>query len=171
MANRNAPSGLNGREKIKARSLTAHAMDLGLKRAPAIHYTQNGRRWDGIRLLLKAWKGKFPHYADCSAFVTWCLWNGLDHYSIGDIVNGQKWAGGYTGTLLEHGFEIHKWRHCRRGDVVIYGNGGTGKHTAIVRRLHPITRKPYVVSHGSESAPYYLPIDYRSDIMCVRRYI
>ncbi len=28
-----------------------------------------------------------------------------------------------------------------------------------------------VVSHGSQAGPFYLPFDYRTDIMCVRRYI
>lgn len=172
MANRKGPSGLTGRKKSKARSLTARAGDLAYRNRAAIHYTQGYRRWDGIRLKLKAYKHKFPRYADCSAFATWCLWNGLSHYGVKDVVNGENWQGGYTGTMLDHGVVIHNPRHARRGDLVLYGpRGSNGEHVAIVRRLHPITRKPYVYSHGSEEGPYYLPYDYRADVMCIRRCI
>jgi len=53
---------------------------------------------------------------------------------------------------------------------VIYGNGGTGEHTAIVvgKDAHGT---PMVVSHGSEAGPFYLRYNYRNDVMGFRRYI
>lgn len=172
MPNRKGPSGLTGRKKLHARSLTAHALDLGYKHAPSVHYTQGPKRWEGIDRNKRAYKGQYPHYADCSAYATWALWNGLSHYHKPDVVNGEHWQGGYTGTMLDHGIVIHNPRHARRGDLVIYGApGSNGEHVATVRRLHPITRLPYVISHGSEGGPYYLPYNYRTDIMCIRRTI
>jgi cell wall-associated NlpC family hydrolase len=156
-------SGLSPKRRVHARDMAAEAAVLALRNAPVVHYTQTARRWDGIAKHLKAWRGEFPHYADCSAFVTWCLWNGLDHYGVGDVVNHERWQAGFTGTMLEHGQKLD--RPWDRGDAVIYGTGFPGEHTAIY------IGGGLVISHGSEAGPFKLPVHYRPDVMAYRRYI
>lgn len=162
-------SGLSAPHRAHARNLAAHAALLGLRHAPAIHYTQQSARWDGIRLHLKAYRGEYPRNADCSAYVTWCLWNGLDHYGVRDVVNAADWLGGYTGTMLDHGKPVAHLENVLRGDAVLYGHSKTGDHTAIIVGVR--AGIPMVVSHGSEGGPYYLPYNYRPDIISLRRYI
>lgn len=156
-------SGLSPRHVKKAVNLTLEAAVLGLHHAPVIHYTQGPTRWQGIDRDRVASRGQFPNEADCSAFASWCYWNGM-HVHLGhtDTVNGEHWKGGFTGTMLDHGREVSS---PIPGDAIIYGNGGTGEHTAIY------TGGGLVVSHGSEAGPLLLPWRYRSDIMAVRRYI
>lgn len=160
------PSGLSEAHRKIARDLAVEAAVLGLKHAASLHYTQDAwLRWEGIREQLKAWKGQFPHHADCSAFVTWCLWNGLDHYHHHDNVNGLSWKAGYTGTLLTHGVRVdHRWT-LHRADAVIYGSRWPGEHTALY------IGGGLVISNGSEAGPYKLHEFYRPDVLQVRRYI
>jgi hypothetical protein len=165
-------SGLSFEHRIKARDRIVQAATLALHNAPKIHYTQGARRWDGINLHRNARLGQYPLYADCSAFATWCIWNGLvlGGFTDRDTVNGDDWKAGYTGTMLTHGKQVVHLASVQRGDCVIYGNGAPGEHTAIVvgRRNDG---KPMVISHGSEAGPFYLPYDYRADVMEIRRYV
>lgn len=156
-------SGLDSHHVRDAVDLSLQAAVLGLHNAPAIHYTQGELRWQGIDRLRVASEGAYPNYADCSAYVTWCLWNGL-HVHLGhtDIVNGEHWLAGYTGTLLEHGERVSA---PTPGDAVIYGTAWPGEHTALY------TGGGLVVSHGSEAGPLLLPVHYRSDVLEYRRYI
>jgi len=126
------PSGLSSAHRIRARDLAIQAALLGLHNAPAIHYTQGAKRWQGIDNHLKSWRGEYPKYADCSAFTTWCLWNGLDHFHVRDVVNGAAWKAGYTGTQLDHGERIDGRFKPQRADLVLYGTGYPGHHVAIV---------------------------------------
>lgn len=159
-------SGLSPTHRIRARDLAMQAAFLALRHAPDVHYTQTLRRWDGINQNLKAWRGEYPRYADCSSFATWCLWNGLDHYGVRDTVNGLNWKAGYTGTMLDHGKPVVHESNIMRGDLALYGTPGTsGKHVAIC------IGGGLVISHGSEGGPYKLSMHYRSDLMQVRRYI
>jgi len=158
-------SGLSAAHRIKARDLTMQAALLGLKNTQSIYYTQTGRRWDGINKNLKAWQGEFPHYADCSSFATWCLWNGLDHFGVRDVVNGAAWKAGYTGTMLNHGKVVTKQSNWMRGDLILYGNGFPGHHVAVY------CGDGFVISHGSNAGPLKIRWNYRSDFMCCRRYI
>lgn len=154
-------SGLSERHRKEAVNGALQAAVLGLHHAPAIHYTQGEARWQGIDRHRDASRGQFPNWADCSAFVTWCYWNGLylrGHHS--DIVNGQGWRAGYTGTLLQHG---RAESSPIPGDAIIYGPG-TGEHTALY------TGGGLVVSHGSEAGPMLIPWDYRGERR-IRRYI
>ena len=116
-------------------------------------------------------KGQYPTHADCSAFATWCLKNGLDsvrsHFP--DIVNGTDWQSGWTGTLARHGVEVAHEDDAIHADLVFYGPGPNFSHVAVgVIREHG---KLYVVSNGSEGGPYYEPFDYRPDVGQIRRYI
>ena len=156
-------SGLSRKHVKQAVDLTLQAAVLGLHHASEIHYTEGELRWQGIDRGRVASQGEYPMWADCSAYATWCLWNGL-HVHLGhtDIVNGQHWRAGYTGTLLEHGEHVSS---LLPGDLVIYGNGFPGKHVALY------TGGGLVVSHGSEAGPLLLPVHYRSDAMEYRRYI
>lgn len=159
-------SGLDLRQRARARQLGLKAAQLGLARAPSLHYTQGAKRWDGIARRLKAWKGQCPSYADCSAFATWVLWNALDHFHLKDIVNGASWQAGYTGTLLTHGREVKRGWFKKPLDLVIYGQpGSNGEHVAVY------VGGGKVISHGSEGGPYLLPWNYRPDVQSVRRYI
>lgn len=153
-----------------ARDRAVQAAMLGYAHRGAIHYTQGGHRWDGIANRRNARAGQYPYYADCSSFVTWCLWNALYlGFGVGDVVNGCGWNAGYTGTLLSHGQPLRYASNALPGDAVIYGNGWPGHHAAIVVRSGGA---PMVVSHGGESGPSYLRYDYMGQrVMSIRRYI
>jgi len=167
---RQGPSGLRHGKKTAARDRAVQAAVLGYHHARAIHYTQGSARWQGIADTRFSRKGEYPTQADCSSFCTWCLWNALKvAYGVKDVVNGANWTAGYTGTMLSHGNVVEKLADVRRGDLVLYGNGAPGKHVAIV--VGKKNKVPMVVSHGSEGGPYYVAYNYRSDIMCIRRYI
>ena len=115
------PSGLSDEHRVEARNLAIAAARLGLARASSLTYTQGPGRREGINRNLKAYRGQCPKGADCSAFVTWSIWNGLDHYGIRDTVNGARWKYGYTGTMVKHGVEVPAG-HLIRADAILYGD-------------------------------------------------
>lgn len=161
-----AISGLNRTQRIHARDLAVEAALLSIKHADKIHYTQGPRRWDGINKGLRASKGQYPTYGDCSSMATWWLWQGLHHYGVRDTVNGENWKAGYTGTILTHGKVVKKQKNWQRGDLLVYGTpGGTGKHVTMY------LGSGKVASHGSEAGPFKLDWNYRSDLIGVRRAI
>jgi hypothetical protein len=168
-------SNLRPIDKQIARAITRRAALVGLKNATALHYTEGDTRWMGIEKHLLSEKGEFPTEADCSSFATWCLWNGLFvRFSQPDNVNGEDWKAGYTGSLVDHGMPVAKLSEVAWGDLVIYGDGVSDtKHTAVITNVGTKSAGgvPHVVSNGSEGGPYWLPYNYRSDIVCVRRYI
>lgn len=165
-------SGLSAAHRIEARDRTVRAAMLGLKHKSELHYTQGQQRWQGIRSDLRSQEGEYPHWADCSSFATWCLWNGLKvKFGIRDTVNGANWQAGFTGTMLDHGKRVVHVSNAIRGDCPIYGDGPPGKHTAIAVGRRKSDNKLMVISFGSEDGPYYLPYDYRGDLMEIRRYI
>lgn len=161
------------RDKIVKAALAA------LGRQGRVEYTQTARRWSGIARGLRRYKGQTPPSADCTSLISWIYWDGLKaeiNRGLGDILNGDRWRGGYTGTMLDqrHGKVVARGvaaaRRVRllRGDVVLYGvPGTTGKHGAIVvdpgRRL--------CVSFGSQGGPYLVKLDYRVDVVVVKRFI
>jgi hypothetical protein len=176
-------AGLSTNQRIRARDRAMAAATLALQHNSEMHYTEDTpaqlaaqggtpRRWDGIQTHRNARLGQFPAYADCSSFATWCLWNGLHlGFSAADVVNGESWSGGYTGSMLRHGSPVASADEMQRGDCVLYGDPGTtGKHTAIfVGRQSDGTLM--VISHGGPGGPHFLKYDYRADIMGFRRYI
>lgn len=154
---------LSRAHRKKAVNDTLQAAVLGLYHASVIHYTQGELRWQGIDRHRVASSGGYPNYADCSAFATWCYWNGLHvHLGHSDFVNGEHWLAGYTGTMMGHGKRVSS---LIPGDAVIYGRGFPGEHVAIY------TGGGLVVSHGSEAGPLLLPVHYRPDALQYRRYI
>jgi cell wall-associated NlpC family hydrolase len=159
-------SGLRSLRRLKARKLATNAAKLSLANAPVVHYSQGVDRWEGIDKKLKAYKGQYPKNTDCSASATWWIWNGLSHFGKRDVVNGQRWEAGYTGTMVNHGIRVKHRINYRRGDLVLYGDPyGSSGHVAMY------VGRGKVISHGSEGGPYLVPWNYRSDVHSVRRYI
>ena len=163
-------SGLGSAQRLRARDRASQAARLALNHAP-LHYSQEAKpRWEGIAKRLNSAHGQYPKVADCSSFVTWCLWNALYlKFGLGDIVNGAGWTGGYTGTLRSHGQAVQHVANLLRGDCVHYGPD-PGKHVAIIISK-PGTGVPMVASWGDEGGPFLEPYNYRTDISEFRRYI
>jgi cell wall-associated NlpC family hydrolase len=163
-------SGLNQGQRLMARERATQAALLALDHAP-LHYSQEARpRWEGIAKHRNSRLGQYPKVADCSSFVTWCLWNAQQlKFGLGDIVNGAGWTGGYTGTLRSHGQPVQHVANLLRGDLVHYGPG-SGSHVAIIISK-PGAGVPTVASWGDEGGPFRENYNYRSDIAQFRRYI
>jgi len=150
--------------KTTARERAVRAAMLGVKHRDQIIYTQNPPRWDGINRACRAFRGQFPRSADCSSFVTWCIWDALGGQKSGaDRVNGANWKAGYTGTQISHGRRVSP-QDARPGDLVFYGSGGQIGHVAI------LVDDNKVVSHGSNPGPMVLAANYRP-IVQVRSYL
>ena len=169
-------SGLTELQRDRCRDRVCQALKLALANRDKVHYTMDGRRWEGIDHHRDAHLGQFPAHSDCSSFATWALWNGLFlKYGLPDRVNGQHWNAGYTGTMMDHGWRLPKPyeendERVRRGDCVFYA-GTNFNHVAVVlnRKAAP-DKTLMVVSHGSEGGPYYVQYNYRR-IIEIRRYI
>lgn len=164
------PSHLSEPQREEARDIACAAAHLMLVHASSTHYTEGGARWEGIAEKIRAVHGHYPSEADCSSSYTWWLWNALAaRFHHVDILNGEDWKAGYTGTLVRHGNSVPA-RDAIRGDAVLYGDpfGATGHVAMCVGHLHG---EPYVISNGSEAAPFFLPYNYRSDVHDIRRYI
>ena len=156
--------------KTTARERAVRAAMLGFQHRDVIHYSQHPDRWEGIARGLRSHKGEFPRHADCSSFATWCLWDALGGPAAGpDIVNGDHWRAGFTGTQVSHGHEVPAGR-AQPGDLVFYGHSRSRiNHVTIV------VAPGRVVSHGQESGPLLLPINYSrgnlGGVQFVRRYL
>ena len=118
---------------------------------------------------LRSYKGEFPRNADCSSFVTWCLWDALGGLMAGpDIVNGSNWKAGYTGTQIGHGHEVPINR-AQPGDLAFYGPS-----RSMINHVTIVVAPGRVISHGQESGPLSLPLDYSRPggrLKFVRRYL
>lgn len=131
-----------------------------------VHYTQSSARWQGIDKHLLVSKGQCITEGDCSSTATWLLWNALHiAYGVRDVVNGENWKAGYTGTIAQHGKLVQHDSNILIGDLVLYGPAPTFEHVAVA------IGGGRVFSHGSEAGPFLLNIDYRSDRAQVRRFI
>lgn len=164
-------SGLSDAKRAKARELAVQAAMLGYRNKVRIRYTTKvSVRWEGIDKDYEAAAGEYPKNTDCSGFVSWCEWNGLwVPFHARDTLNGGAWKWGNTASMLRNGKRVVHLANVLPADYVIYGDGGGGKHAAIV-----VGRRegvPMVVSHGSDGGPYYLTWDYRKDVMQFRRCI
>jgi hypothetical protein len=160
-------SGLGPGSRLRARERAVQAALLTLHHAP-LHYEMNDpiKRWEGIRKRRNSARGEFPKVADCSSFLTWCLWNALFlKFGLGDIVNGQGWKAGYTGTMLSHGVRVQHVANVLRADLVHYDN--PAHVTMVVDKPGGV---PHVVGWGSEGGPFYTKYNYRT-VSQIRRYI
>lgn len=121
------------------------------------YYTQDSRRWDGIRRKIRP--PSFPTYSDCSSFVTWCYW--LDKGRGIDILNHSGWLAGYTGTLTNGGHRVDL-NSMQPGDLVFYGFpiGHVAMYIGGGR----------VISHGHDPVGLY-PVHYRGDLNHARSYV
>lgn len=159
-----SPIGLNARDRIRARDLTVQAAALAYQMNQSITYTMDGRRWDPIARNRKAWRGEVGRFEDCSSFATWCVWHGLTHFGIGDVVNGAGFRAGWTGTMIEHGVRVAR-ADILRGDMCFYATAaGEINHVAVY------VGGGRVISHGGEPGPSKLDMGYRT-IAQIRRYI
>ncbi|KAI8915018.1 hypothetical protein DFJ77DRAFT_440643 [Powellomyces hirtus] len=113
-------------------------------------YTQGASRWSGITDN-KCPKKNIPPHMDCSSFVTWIYWSAFGKGA--DLLNGESWKGGYTGTLKDHGTAVSQ-SNAKIGDLVFYENPA---HVTILVSKSPAK----VVSFGSEGPVNYLNINYR----------
>lgn len=156
-----SPLGLSWAQRYAARKRVKQAALLAMRNRGVVHYTQTASRWEGINKRRDASKGQYPNYADCSSLATWCHWTATRRYGLGDYVNGQRWGGGFTGTMIQHGKPVSVNR-LLTGDLVFYGRGPS--HVAVY------VGGGKVVSHGGESGPLLLDLRYRP-IHSARRYI
>ena len=158
-------SGLTPAQRTRARRRLKAGMDLMLRNAPAVHYTQGKQRWEGIEKALRIYKGEFPRYADCSSSTTYLYWDACKRWlkKTGDFVNRTNWTWGWTGTQEVNGVKATSGRFLV-GDLVQYGG-----HVAMVYKAGTMATA-VVWSHGSERGPMLLPIAYRP-VQQVRRYL
>lgn len=157
-------SGLSAAHRAVARDRAVSAALLAYKHREAVHYTQGSKRWDGIANHRYSSLGLYPFWADCSAFATWCVFQGLRGFGVRDVCNGASWKAGFTGTLVTHGKKVGSKRMA--GDIAIFGTSTHNtKHAAI------LANATHVFSFGSEVGPLYLPLNYRDDLVAIRRMI
>ena len=155
---------LTPQQRVAAQNLVLRGARLMLANPAAVHYTQDSRRWQGIANRLLVRDNRYPGYSDCSSAATWLLWNALAvPFGMADVVNGQRWTAGYTGTMLQHGRAVSA-ASAQVGDLVIYGSGAPGAHVTVC------LGGGMVFSHGSEAGPFKLALRYRQDVLSVRRY-
>jgi cell wall-associated NlpC family hydrolase len=116
-------------------------------------YTEGPSRWSGIAGHHRAYRHEYPPFADCSAFVTWCLWDATRAERTWDFVNGANWSGGYTGTMTQHGIDV-SWGSLLMADAVFYGGSwSVPAHVAIY------IGHGRVISHGMQGDPRVYPVN------------
>lgn len=144
----------------KKRQKAVAAAILTYNNREAIHYTQGGRRMEGVTEGMKP--PRYPRYADCSSMVTW--W----YYAAGaKDPNGRGYDGyGYTGTLVLNGRVVSE---PRPGDLIFYNSPIS--HVAMAVGDNPKATTRRTIGHGSEAGPLLLDMDYRSDRVQIRSYL
>lgn len=159
--------GLTPAQQTAARRIVVQGAQLLLAHAPQVHYSQGPNRWQGIAERLRIADGRYLTYGDCSSTATWLLWNALTHVNpaMPDIVNGEGWRAGYTGTIATHGIPVHHDASIRVGDLILYGSPPTYEHVTVA------LGGGLCFSHGSEAGPFKLAIDYRPDRGPTRRFL
>jgi hypothetical protein len=155
---------LTPEQRASAQAVILHGARLLLEHTAQVHYTMDSRRWEGINDKRYVRDEEYPSWGDCSSTATWLYWNALfAHLGMGDVVNGENWKAGFTGTMLQHGRAVSE-SAVEVGDAVIYGTAAPGKHVTVC------IGGGMVVSHGGPDGPFKLPLRYRSDVLSIRRY-
>lgn len=165
-------SGLSEAHRAQARRELVRGVALFMRDPAAIHYSQDAvLRWEGIHNGLSINKDQVPAHSDCSSSDTWLLWNALHvPYGVRDVVNGQDWKAGYTGSMIDHGKTVVHESNLMIGDCPIYGSSRANtKHTTMVIGHQNGVVK--VFSHGGEAGPFILDLHYRPDLLVCKRYI
>jgi cell wall-associated NlpC family hydrolase len=128
------------------RQQIAAAAFCGYNNRESVHYTQGSQRMEGVREELHP--PKFPHFEDCSSFVTWC------YFAAGaPDPNGRGYDGtGFSGTLVQHGKQASD---PAMGDIAFYGHSHTD-----INHVTVCVGNGRVVSHGQESGPMLYPLNY-----------
>lgn len=159
-------SGLSAEHAAHARDIVVEYCHALLAHPDQVHYTQGPDRWGGIAHN-HTLKDLLPFYGDCSSTATFVLWRALNdvHKGTRDVVNGERWKAGFTGTIAQHGKRVVHDANIKVGDLILYGPAPTYEHVAVA------LGGGMVFSHGSEGGPYKLPLDYRPDRGPTRRFI
>lgn len=161
-------SGLSAEHRAHARELVLKSCRLMVAHKNEIDYSQLANRWEAINNKKTVLKGQFPAHADCSSTHTWLMWDAMARpYGVRDLVNGQNWKAGYTGTMYRRGKEVVHDSNLKIGDAIFYGDQGGG----IPEHVATYIGGGMVFSHGSDGGPYILPLDYRRDRRMSRRFI
>ena len=136
------------------RALVVNEATWGYNNRGSIHYRQ-------FRPMQTIDMGhRLPQSLDCSEFATVCY----RRAGCSDP-NGRGFdALGYTGTLSVRG-QLVSTNQARPGDLVFYGNGWPYSHVAVYVGFGR------VISHGSDSGPSLVPLDYRGDRRQIRSYL
>jgi cell wall-associated NlpC family hydrolase len=166
--NYHSPLGFNGAHQRRAIRRKAYdAAMCGVHNRSHITYSEGWDRWSGIAHGRRAYRHEFPEVADCSAFVTWCLWDATRAEKTADFVNGLHWGGGFTGTMVQHGVEVQE-KDLLTADAVFYG----GSHE-VPAHVAIYIGAGKVVSHGIPGDPRVYPLNLNGalPINQFRRYI
>lgn len=161
-------SGLSDDHAAYARKLIARSCRTMVANKHLIRYSQGSDRWVGINHELSIIDGRYPRTCDCSSTHTWMLWDAICRtYGVRDLVNGQNWNAGWTGSMYRRGKLVVHDKNLKIGDGIFYGSQGGG----IPSHVATYIGGGRVFSHGSLSGPYILGLDYRPDRRMSRRYI
>jgi hypothetical protein len=124
----------------------AAAAHCGFVNRAEVHYTQEpGTRMDGI--LHERRPPDFPRSADCSSFAIWCYWA-----ASAPDPNESGFSGGWSGSLVQKGQETDE---AGVGDIAFYGTSRSN-----INHVTVAVGNGRCVSHGQESGPLLLPLDY-----------
>lgn len=152
-------SGLSAEHCGEVRRLLVKGAHNMLTHAAQIHYTQGPLRWQGFDKGLHIVQGEFPTEVDCSSCASWLVGDALRHVhpGIADIINGEHWRGGFTGTIAKHGRRVVHDGNIKVGDLILFGRAPKYEHVAVA------LGGAVIFSMGSENGPYRLGLDYRPD--------
>lgn len=159
--------GISPANRGELRRVIMRAAKLGVAEHARMTYTEGPLRWSGITHECRSILGEVPPDSDCSAFATWCYWDASRWLKLPDIVNGDNWLAGYTGTMVQHGVEI-PLADAQQGDLVFYGEGIPFHVAIFAGRSALFDGGAQVVSMGRPGAPELVGVGKPSQ---VRKYI
>lgn len=148
-------SALRARDLVTARRLILKAAKWMVAHKDEVTYTESlSLRWSAIDERRRIARGQYLQYGDCSSTVTWMLWNAFTHRNpdFPDVVNGEEWRAGFTGTIAAHGTLVPSLSQVRVGDLILYGSPPSYEHVTIA------VGRGLCFSHGSMAGPFILPI-------------